>query len=203
MAEAEKEEVNVESGPKTEEGTPSAEGQNTEEDSGAGSKKKKMIILGAVVILILISVPVTLHFTGIFPLFGSKKHEETDKDKKDEHGEGKHDSAAKPGSDLPPPPVTLDLDEFLVNLDTPGKQARFLKMAITLELPSDAEKEAIKPYIPRIRDSFQLYLRELREEDVKGSAALYRLREELMLRLAKVVYPIKVNDILFKEILTQ
>lgn len=162
--------------------------------SGSG-KKKKLLLIGLGVAIVLVIVPVALHVSGIMPLFGDKKHEDGGKD-------GKHKKGKKDG-DLPPPPVTYELDEFLVNLNTPGRQSRFLKMTIVLELPSESEKNALQPYLPRIRDSFQLYLRELREEDVKGSAALYRLREELMLRLAKVVYPIKVNDILFKEILTQ
>lgn len=191
----EKEEENREEAPPQEEALLEETGPEP-----TSSHKKKFIIIGSVLVALLLIVPLTLHLTGIFPLFDSKKHEEVQKKEKSGHGPQGEGTLA---SNLPPPPVTLALDEFLVNLDTPGKQARFLKMTIVLELPTEEDKEAITPYVPRIRDSFQLYLRELREDDVKGSAALYRLREELMLRLSKVVYPIKVNDILFKEILTQ
>lgn len=197
------EEAKEDSAAEKENEKPAEDGEETEGEGapaeGGKSQKKKIILLAIGIVGILAIIPVALHFSGILPLFGDKKQEEGKDAAKDGKGKGKK----KTVKNLPPPPVTMDLDEFLVNLNTPDKQSRFLKMTITLELPSEAEKEAIIPYIPRIRDTFQLYLRELREEDVKGSAALYRLREELMLRISKVVYPIKVNDILFKEILTQ
>lgn len=187
------------------------EGEGGEEgDAAAPKKKKKILLLGLIVLVILIAIPAGLHFSGVFPLFGGEDTEEShaESSKGDgENAEGEEGAHGESGTasipNLPSPPVTFELDEFLVNLNTPGKQSRFLKMTIALELPGQPEKEAIQPYVPRIRDAFQLYLRELREEDVRGSAALYRLREELMLRLSKVVYPIKVDDILFKEILTQ
>ena len=38
----------------------------------------------------------------------------------------------------------------------------------------------IEAVMPRIVDNFQIYLRELRLEDLRGSAGIYRLREELL-----------------------
>lgn len=52
-------------------------------------------------------------------------------------------------------------------------------------------------------DQFQVYLRELRVEDLQGSAGMYRLREELLIRVSAAVKPAKVSDILFKEMLVQ
>jgi flagellar protein FliL len=57
--------------------------------------------------------------------------------------------------------------------------------------------------LPRIIDNFQVYLRELRVEDLKGSGGMYRLREELLLRVNAAVAPAKINDVLFKEMLVQ
>ena len=57
--------------------------------------------------------------------------------------------------------------------------------------------------MPRIIDNFQVYLRELRVEDLQGSAGMLRLREELMMRVNNAVKPAKVNDVLFKEMLVQ
>jgi len=56
---------------------------------------------------------------------------------------------------------------------------------------------------PRIVDTFNTYLRELRTSDLSGSAGIYRLREELMARLNKTVEPGIVKDILFSEIIVQ
>ncbi len=57
--------------------------------------------------------------------------------------------------------------------------------------------------MPRIIDNFQVYLRELRVEDLKGSAGMYRLREEMLIRVSAAVAPAKINDVLFKEMLVQ
>ena len=43
----------------------------------------------------------------------------------------------------------------------------------------------------------------MRPADLEGSAALYRLKEELLRRINQAVYPAKVDAILFKELLLQ
>jgi flagellar FliL protein len=50
---------------------------------------------------------------------------------------------------------------------------------------------------------FQTYLRELRPNDLDGSAGLYRLKDELTRRVNASIAPIKVNAELFKEIVIQ
>ena len=57
--------------------------------------------------------------------------------------------------------------------------------------------------MPRVVDNFQIYLRELRIEDLRGSGGVYRLREELLARVNAAVAPVKVTDVLFKEMLVQ
>ncbi|PIR37872.1 MAG: flagellar basal body protein FliL [Alphaproteobacteria bacterium CG11_big_fil_rev_8_21_14_0_20_39_49] len=99
--------------------------------------------------------------------------------------------------------VFYDMEEFIANLNVGSKRPSFLKMTVSLELAGESQIPLVESKMPRIRDSFQVYLRELRQEDLQGSAGLYRLREELLLRINKIVYPAKINDILFKEILVQ
>jgi flagellar FliL protein len=100
--------------------------------------------------------------------------------------------------------VYYNLPEFLVNLDTNSKQTSFIKMKVTLEAPSEGENaDAIDSRLPRIIDSFNTYLRTLRTSDIAGSAGLYRLREEMLLRVNKTIYPGKINDVLFREIIVQ
>ena len=57
--------------------------------------------------------------------------------------------------------------------------------------------------LARIVDNFQVYLRELRPEELSGTKGVVRLKEELLVRVNGAVDPIKVYDILFKEILVQ
>ena len=98
--------------------------------------------------------------------------------------------------------VFYDLPEMTVNLATDGRTT-YLKVRIALEVENRAMIEQIQPYLPRILDAFQIYLRELRPADLEGSAGLFRLKEELLRRINLSVYPAKVEGVLFKEILVQ
>lgn len=99
--------------------------------------------------------------------------------------------------------VFFDLPELLVNLNSTGRRTNFLKISISLELDSKSDVEQLELLLPRIIDSFQVYLRELRVNDLRGSAGIYRLREDLLRRVSETVKPVKVNDVLFKEMLVQ
>jgi flagellar FliL protein len=57
--------------------------------------------------------------------------------------------------------------------------------------------------LPRVEDTFQVFVRELRASDLDGSAGVYRLREELLRRVNVAVYPAKVDAVLFKDIIVQ
>ncbi|MDP6474134.1 MAG: flagellar basal body-associated FliL family protein, partial [Alphaproteobacteria bacterium] len=73
----------------------------------------------------------------------------------------------------------------LVNLNTQGKQSRYLKLSVSLEIHEQETIEKLEKLLPRIIDRFQVYLRELRTEDISGSAGVYRLKEELLGRVNK------------------
>ena len=78
-----------------------------------------------------------------------------------------------------------------------------LKVKVVLELPDQALSAQIEPLMPRIMDTFQTYLRELRPTDLDGSAGLYRLKEELTRRVNAAVAPNRITAVLFKEIIVQ
>lgn len=99
--------------------------------------------------------------------------------------------------------VFFDLPDMLVNLNSTGRRQSFLKMKVSLELTSDTDVPEITKLSPRIIDNFQVYLRELRIDDLRGSAGVYRLREELLARVNASVRPTVVRDVLFKEMLIQ
>ncbi|MDG2033306.1 MAG: flagellar basal body-associated FliL family protein [Rhodospirillales bacterium] len=159
------------------------------DDSGgasSGGKKKLLIIVGAV-FLLLIGGGAAAYFTGLLdPLLG-------DSEEASAEGVAGGEGAA----------VFLDLDEMIVNLNTSGRRQTLLKIKVALELASQADLVTIQTVMPRVVDNFQTYLRELRVDDLSGSAGLYRLREELLTRVNVAVQPAKVNAILFKEMLIQ
>ncbi len=94
-----------------------------------------------------------------------------------------------------------DLPTMTVNLNS--DKAEFLKLSVSLELPSESMVELIEPRMARVIDAFQVYLRELRRSDLEGSAGIYRLKEELRRRVNLAIYPAEVSGILFREILVQ
>lgn len=99
--------------------------------------------------------------------------------------------------------VYYNMPEILVNLNAAGRRSSFLKMSISLELDSAADIPRIQAVMPRIVDNMQAYLRELRADDLRGSAGLFRLREELLARINAAAQPAKVDDVLFQEVLVQ
>ena len=99
--------------------------------------------------------------------------------------------------------VFYDLPEMLVNLNTAGRQASFLKIQVSLELGDAEAVPQVEAVLPRIVDNFQVYLRELRPDELSGTKGIFRLKEELLVRVNNAVQPTRVYDILFKEILVQ
>ncbi|MEX1147278.1 MAG: flagellar basal body-associated FliL family protein [Sphingomonadales bacterium] len=96
-----------------------------------------------------------------------------------------------------------ELPEMLVNLNTGGRQASYLKVSVALEVDRESAMTDLDAKMPRVVDDFQIYLRELRLEDLDGSAGMFRLKEELLRRVNTSVHPTRVKDVLFREMLVQ
>lgn len=121
-------------------------------------------------------------------------------EKKAASGHGKTEGGAE---SVPGAPVFMSLGDILVNLSGDGKRPNFLKIKVSLDLADEKDKATIEGMKPRIIDNFQVYLRELRVEDLRGSAGLQRLREELLLRVTEIAAPVRVREVLFQEMLVQ
>jgi flagellar FliL protein len=96
----------------------------------------------------------------------------------------------------------VDLPEMTINLDAPDRP-QYLRVKIALEVGEEKLAKDIQPLMPRVLDTFQTYMRQLRPTDLEGSAGLFRLKEELTKRVNVAVYPSKVDAVLFKEIVVQ
>lgn len=162
-----------------------------EEGEGAPQSRKRLLIIIGLAFFLIVGGAAGAFFTGVLdPLLGGgEEHAE------EGEGEKKKTDASEA--------VFFDLDEMLVNLNTGRRKSTFLKIRVSLELADADDIPKIEAVMPRIIDNFQVYLRELRIEDLKGSAGMYRLREELLTRVNAAVHPAKVNDVLFKEMLVQ
>ncbi|MDA5193219.1 flagellar basal body-associated FliL family protein [Govanella unica] len=96
-----------------------------------------------------------------------------------------------------------DVPEMLVNLNSGGAKASYLKIKVALEVDRQSAITELDAKLPRVIDNFQIYLRELRVDDLNGSAGMFRLKEELLSRVNTALYPTQVKDVLFKEMLVQ
>jgi flagellar FliL protein len=172
------------------------------EDGEAGAeappkgKKKLMIIVAAAILAV----------GGAGAYFAMGHGDGKEAAQEGGHGGG-HGGAAGHGvgPDGKQPVAFLDLREMLVNLspELPQDKARYAKLRITLELKDNKAEEDVKPLMPRVEDTLQVYLRELRASDLTGSVGLFRLREELLRRVNVALYPAKVEAVLFKDVIVQ
>lgn len=97
----------------------------------------------------------------------------------------------------------IPVPSILVNLNTPDGKQRFLKLSLILQLTKQDDIKEVEKLLPRIVDQFQVYLRELRVDDLRGAEGIYRLREQLLARANAETAPLKIYDILFKDMLVQ
>jgi flagellar protein FliL len=147
--------------------------------------KKKLIMLAAPVLLI--GILAGLWFSGVGPRLLGIKHNESE----------------KPEASKPAMPVFVDLPDMIANLNSPSNKPSYIKLQARLEVSQPEDAEKIKQEMPRLQDIFQTYLREMRPEELRGSPGIYRLREELLGRANVAVAPIRVNDVLFTQLLIQ
>lgn len=181
-----------------------AEGEGGAEELDLDGKKKKIkplfLIIGAVVLLA--GAGAGVYFSGLLDGVLGKGGGESG-----EHAEAGGDHGGGGGGHGKEGGGTganfMELPDLVVNLSTNQGQQRYLKLKVQLELENATDKAAVEAIAPRVIDHFQTYLRELRISDLRGSAGIYRLRQELVARVNAAAAPVKVKDVLFQEILIQ
>jgi flagellar protein FliL len=149
------------------------------------SGRRRLILLAAPVVLLAV-LGSGLWFTGILPrLFGV----------------GHVEQAVDSGK--PSVPIYVDLPEMVANLNSNPHRPNYVKLLARLELGRQEDAERVKQAMPRLQDLFQTYLREMRPEELRGSAGTYRLREELIGRANLAAAPARITDVLFIQMLIQ
>jgi flagellar FliL protein len=102
-----------------------------------------------------------------------------------------------------PKVLFYDLPDMTVNLSASPDRPQYLRVKVTLEVDNGQVIDAIRPVMPRVIDTFQTHLRELRITDLEGSAGLFRLRDELTRRVNLAIAPNRVRAVLFRELVVQ
>jgi flagellar protein FliL len=147
--------------------------------------KRKLILLAAPVLLVAV-IGSGLWFTGILPRL---------------LGLGHAQEKAEPAKSTVP--IYVDLPEMIVNLNGNPRRPSYLKLVARLEVTRQEDAERVKLVMPRLQDLFQTYLREMRPEELRGSAGTYRLREELIGRANVAAAPARISDVLFTQMMIQ
>lgn len=178
-----------------------AEKKATEAAAGEGpapAKRgaRKLVLLAAPVVLL--GLGAGLWFGGILPpLLGGASEAAT--------------AEAAEREPAVPQPAFVDVPEIIANLNAPGRRPSFVRLRARLEVARAEDVAAVNAAMPRLVDLFATYLREVRPEELRGSAGSHRLREELIARATIAVAPearpggapARVTDVLFVEILVQ
>ena len=163
--------------------------EGEDEDGEAPKKKlagKKLVLFIGAPVVLLLAIGGVMFFLDPLGLFAD--------------GAAETEMAEE---QAPKPVVFYEMPDMLVNLSAKDKRNQYLKLKVALEMSDKETRKAISPMLPRIMDIFQIYLRELRREDLEGSAGVYRLKEELLRRINLVLSPRKIDRILFKEMIVQ
>ena len=93
------------------------------------------------------------------------------------------------------------LPDMVVNLQSADGRPTHLKLKLTLEMHDAALAEHLQAEMPRMQDMFQGFLRELRPDDLAGSAGSFQLRAEILRRVNLIAAPGKVDAVLIEEML--
>ncbi len=148
-------------------------------------KGKKLLLM--LVPVVLCGVAGGLWFSGILPsLLGMKPTEH-----------------AEAGLTKPTLPIFVDLPDMITNLNGNARKPVYLKLGARIEVAHAEDVERVKASMPRLQDMFQTYMREMRPEELRGSAGTHRLRGELLARAGLALAPVHVLDVLFVELLVQ
>lgn len=150
------------------------------------SSKKRLLLLA--IPAVLIAAAAGAWFAGIVPGFGDAKSKQ---------------AAEQKAALAHPAAVFVELPEMVANLNAGARRTAFIKVQAKLQLASSDDVAAFNAAQPRVIDLFETYLREMRPEELRGSAGTYRLREELIARASLAIAPAHVVDVLFTELLVQ
>jgi flagellar protein FliL len=144
----------------------SAAAAATDASSEAKPKSKKLLfILIGVVVLALAGAG------GAF--FILKKNTAEHEDGAEE--EAVVDAAPPPGT----PPTFLPLDSMVVNLADPGGN-RFVQLAITLQVQDVATSDAIKLYMPSIRNGILMLVSQLTADEILKPEGKEKLSQDII-----------------------
>lgn len=163
----------------------------------AGAKKKggkvRLIAIAVLVVGVLAGAGGVYWYTRSSAGHVGEKQAEAPAE---EGGEGGEASKADPSASY------IEVPPMMVNLRGGGAQAKFVKVRFIV-VAADGKTEDVKARLPVILDALQPFLRELRPDDLNGSAAVFRIKEEMLRRCAEALGKGMVRDVLIQDLIQQ
>jgi flagellar FliL protein len=161
--------------------------------------RAKLLLLGGVgLVVVLGGGGAAAWYTG---LFGGATASEQSREHEAPEDDGHNTTGADGEGEATV--AFVDMPDLIVNLQSDSARLRYLKLRLALEVAGEPAAEAVRQLMPRVMDSFQLYLRALTLDDVQGAVGMQRLKEELTARVNLAVEPARVSSVLLKEMLVQ
>ncbi len=95
----------------------------------------------------------------------------------------------------------IELQPIIANLLYTNSKQSYLKLTLTIQLSSDKDIILVEEKTPVVIDTLQTFASGLRASDLTGTGNIILLKEELIKRINKVVYPVVISDVLVKEMI--
>lgn len=169
------------------------EGSGGEAKKPAGKGRLIAIVAGAVIVSLLAGGGGVYWFTQRGTSHAAAEPAEAPEEEAEAGGEN---------ADADPSAAYIEVPPMMVNLRGGGAQAKFVKLRFIV-VAADGKTDAVKARLPLILDALQPFLRELRPDDLNGSAAVFRIKEEMLRRSTEALGKGMVRDVLIQDLIQQ
>lgn len=153
-----------------------------EEEEGSGGGRKKLILIISIVVLVLIGAGAGAYFMGLFG-GGEPVEEEV--------------VVVPPG-----PPAYHEFPLMVVDLKKSSNRTNYIKLKVVIEIVSRDLPLLVAQEL-KIVDKMQGYLRSQTREDVAGGPGTENMRNGITNIVTEVMGEVKIEGVLFREILLQ
>lgn len=94
----------------------------------------------------------------------------------------------------------VEIPTFVKNLNVSGDDPKYIRLKMLLEVQS-GQKDAVLALVPKVVADYHLLLGDLEIQDLRGSAGLYKFREQLLEKAQSIAGEGVVKDVLIQEVL--
>lgn len=173
-----------------------------EDDEEGGEEKPKRSPIKLALFIGLPVVILLLAGIGGFMIFGGGGDEDAVELAEGEAADGEHAAATAHDEEV----YYYDLREgdgseetITTNIRSSSGRPLIMQLKVTFESSDPNLGPVLEEHVDPVMDQFIMFLRELREEDLYGSAGMHRVRLELLRRVNLAIEPARVDAVWIQE----